>query len=203
MELGSYGVIPNYFEQNQAQALDLNLTVLETLVRWVGAEGGGAGRGNELAAAMCWAAPAVSARPRPPCRLLSCTTRLLPPCARRAAPDAKLNEIKVGFGGGGLPVAGCLRAQSRRCTAHACRAAPGRQPAAAHPCCLPGPCSTQALLGKMLFSGAGMEKRVEWLSGGEKARLALAKFMLTQVGAVRGCIAPAWAAAALLAAARY
>lgn len=25
---------PNYFEQNQAEALDLNLTVLETLVRW-------------------------------------------------------------------------------------------------------------------------------------------------------------------------
>jgi hypothetical protein len=39
----------------------------------------------------------------------------------------------------------------------------------------------KALLGKMLFSGAGMEKKVEWLSGGEKARLALAKFMLTQV----------------------
>ncbi|EFN51164.1 hypothetical protein CHLNCDRAFT_28318, partial [Chlorella variabilis] len=81
VELGSYGVVPNYFEQNQAQALDLNLTVIETLVR--------------------------------------------------AAPDAKLNEIK-------------------------------------------------GLLGKMLFSGTGMEKKVEWLSGGEKARLALAKFMLTQ-----------------------
>ncbi|KAL4439755.1 hypothetical protein ABPG75_002756 [Micractinium tetrahymenae] len=81
VELGQYGVTPNYFEQNQAEALDLKLTVLETLIR--------------------------------------------------AAPDAKLNDIK-------------------------------------------------ALLGKMLFSGAGMEKRVEWLSGGEKARLALAKFMLTQ-----------------------
>lgn len=34
VELGSYGVVPNYFEQNQAQALDLNLTVIETLVRW-------------------------------------------------------------------------------------------------------------------------------------------------------------------------
>lgn len=33
VELGNYGVTPNYFEQNQAQALDLNLTVLETLVR--------------------------------------------------------------------------------------------------------------------------------------------------------------------------
>ncbi|PRW33209.1 ABC transporter F family member 5 [Chlorella sorokiniana] len=81
VELGQYGIVPNYFEQNQAQALDPRLTVLETLVR--------------------------------------------------AAPDAKLNDIK-------------------------------------------------ALLGKMLFSGAGMEKKVEWLSGGEKARLALAKFMLTQ-----------------------
>ncbi|KAI3431868.1 hypothetical protein D9Q98_010619 [Chlorella vulgaris] len=81
VELGAHGVMPNYFEQNQAAALDLNLTVMDTLVR--------------------------------------------------AAPDAKVNEIK-------------------------------------------------ALLGKMLFSGPGMEKKVEVLSGGEKARLALAKFMLTQ-----------------------
>lgn len=44
----------------------------------------------------------------------------------------------------------------------------------------------KALLGKMLFSGPGMEKKVEVLSGGEKARLALAKFMLTQVRAC-GC----------------
>ncbi|PSC69255.1 ABC transporter family [Micractinium conductrix] len=80
VEIGNYGVTPNYFEQNQAEALDLDLNVIETLVR--------------------------------------------------ASPDAKLNDIK-------------------------------------------------ALLGKMLFSGAGMEKKVGWLSGGEKARLALAKFMLT------------------------
>lgn len=80
-ELGPHHIVPNYFEQNQAEALDLKQTVIETLVR--------------------------------------------------AAPDAKLNDIK-------------------------------------------------ALLGKMLFSGAAMEKQVRWLSGGEKARLALAKFMLTQ-----------------------
>lgn len=47
----------------------------------------------------------------------------------------------------------------------------------------------KALLGKMLFSGAGMEKKVEWLSGGEKARLALAKFMLTQVRVMVLCSA--------------
>lgn len=33
--LGQYGVVPNYFEQNQAEALDLNLTVLDTLIKWV------------------------------------------------------------------------------------------------------------------------------------------------------------------------
>ena len=38
------------------------------------------------------------------------------------------------------------------------------------------------LLGRMLFSGTAMEKKVKVLSGGEKARLALAKFMCTQVG---------------------
>lgn len=37
----------------------------------------------------------------------------------------------------------------------------------------------KALLGQMLFSGPAMDRKVEALSGGEKARLALAKFMLT------------------------
>lgn len=37
----------------------------------------------------------------------------------------------------------------------------------------------KGLLGQMMFSGTGMEKRVSVLSGGEKARLAMAKFMLT------------------------
>ena len=78
--LGEHNVVPNYFTQNQAEELDLELTALETLVR--------------------------------------------------AAPDARLDDIK-------------------------------------------------ALLGRMLFSGSGMERRVGALSGGEKARLALAKFMLT------------------------
>ena len=31
--LGEHGIVPNYFEQNQAEALDLELTVLETLVQ--------------------------------------------------------------------------------------------------------------------------------------------------------------------------
>ena len=81
VELGPHGVVPNYFEQNQAEALDPKLTALETL--------------------------------------------------QKASPDAKLNDIK-------------------------------------------------SLLGKMLFTGTGMEKNAEVLSGGEKARLALAKFMLTE-----------------------
>lgn len=33
VEIGNYGVTPNYFEQNQAEALDLDLNVIETLVR--------------------------------------------------------------------------------------------------------------------------------------------------------------------------
>ena len=36
VDLGQNGVTPHYFEQTQAEALDLNLTVLETLIRWVG-----------------------------------------------------------------------------------------------------------------------------------------------------------------------
>lgn len=79
--LGSHGIVPNYFEQNQAEALDPSKTAIETL--------------------------------------------------QYASPDAKLNDIK-------------------------------------------------ALLGKMLFNGAAMEKPVRVLSGGEKARLAMAKFMLTE-----------------------
>eukprot|EP01023_Acetabularia_acetabulum_P062333 TRINITY_DN7661_c0_g5_i1.p1 TRINITY_DN7661_c0_g5~~TRINITY_DN7661_c0_g5_i1.p1 ORF type:complete len:680 (-),score=114.48 TRINITY_DN7661_c0_g5_i1:133-2112(-) len=80
-QLGEHHIVPNYFEQNQAEALDLKLTVIETL--------------------------------------------------QMAAPDAKLSDIK-------------------------------------------------SLLGRMMFSGTAMEKKVQVLSGGEKARLALAKFMLTK-----------------------
>jgi hypothetical protein len=31
--LGEHNIVANYFEQNQAEALDLNLTVLDTLVQ--------------------------------------------------------------------------------------------------------------------------------------------------------------------------
>eukprot|EP00205_Picochlorum_sp_RCC944_P000214 CAMPEP_0182606098 /NCGR_PEP_ID=MMETSP1330-20130603/1000_1 /TAXON_ID=464278 /ORGANISM="Picochlorum sp., Strain RCC944" /LENGTH=684 /DNA_ID=CAMNT_0024824303 /DNA_START=198 /DNA_END=2252 /DNA_ORIENTATION=+ len=81
VEMGEHGIVPNYFEQNQAEALDPEKNAIETL--------------------------------------------------QHAAPDAKLNDIK-------------------------------------------------ALLGKMMFNGAAMEKKAKVLSGGEKARLAMAKFMLTQ-----------------------
>lgn len=81
VHLGEHNIVPNYFEQNQAEALDLEQTVLETL--------------------------------------------------QTASPDAKLNDLK-------------------------------------------------ALLGRMMFTGASMEKKVGVLSGGEKARLALAKFMCTR-----------------------
>lgn len=42
MRLGEHNIEPNYFEQNQAEALDLELTVLETLVK-VRGEGAWAG----------------------------------------------------------------------------------------------------------------------------------------------------------------
>ncbi|MDR9405536.1 MAG: ATP-binding cassette domain-containing protein, partial [Halothece sp. Uz-M2-17] len=82
VELGKHNVIPGYFEQNQAEALDLTLTVEETI--------------------------------------------------QKAVPDWKYEEIR-------------------------------------------------ALLGKFLFSGDTVKKKVATLSGGEKARLALAKMLLQPV----------------------
>lgn len=81
VSMGEHGIVANYFEQNQAEALDPEKNAIETL--------------------------------------------------QYASPDAKLNDIK-------------------------------------------------ALLGKMMFNGAAMEKKAKVLSGGEKARLAMAKFMLTE-----------------------
>jgi hypothetical protein len=33
VRLGEHNIIPNYFQQNQAEALNLNLTVLDTLIQ--------------------------------------------------------------------------------------------------------------------------------------------------------------------------
>ena len=82
VKLGEHNVIPGYFEQNQAEALDLSLTVEETI--------------------------------------------------QKAVPDWKYEEIR-------------------------------------------------ALLGQFLFSGDTVKKKVATLSGGEKARLALAKMLLQPV----------------------
>jgi hypothetical protein len=56
--LGEHNIVPNYFEQNQAEALDGELTVLDTLIQvsWSGAgdllgthtSGKGCGRGAPL-----------------------------------------------------------------------------------------------------------------------------------------------------------
>ncbi len=82
VKIGDHNIVTGYFEQNQAEALDLDKTLLETI--------------------------------------------------QEAAPDWKYEEIR-------------------------------------------------ALLGKFLFSGDAVKKKVESLSGGEKARLALAKMLVTPV----------------------
>jgi ATPase subunit of ABC transporter with duplicated ATPase domains len=79
--LGEHSIVPNYYEQNQSEALDPKLTVLDTLMQ--------------------------------------------------AADDSQEDDVK-------------------------------------------------ALLGRMLFTRSAFDKKVGVLSGGEKARLALAKFMLTK-----------------------
>jgi ATP-binding cassette subfamily F protein 3 len=33
VQMGEYSIVPNYFEQNQAEALDPKLTVLNTLIQ--------------------------------------------------------------------------------------------------------------------------------------------------------------------------
>ena len=33
VQLGEHNIIPNYFQQNQAEALNLKLTVLDTLIQ--------------------------------------------------------------------------------------------------------------------------------------------------------------------------
>lgn len=81
VSLGEHSIVPNYYEQNQAEALDLDKTVLETLLH--------------------------------------------------AADAAREDEVK-------------------------------------------------ALLGRMMFARSAFDRPVGVLSGGEKARLALAKFMLTK-----------------------
>ncbi|MEO0947341.1 MAG: ABC-F family ATP-binding cassette domain-containing protein [Cyanobacteria bacterium J06641_5] len=82
VKIGEHNIVPGYFEQNQAEALDLDKTVLDTL--------------------------------------------------QEAAPDWKYEQVRT-------------------------------------------------LLGKFLFSGEAVKKQVSALSGGEKARLALAKMLVTPV----------------------
>ncbi len=69
VSLGEHNIIPNYFEQNQAEALDLELNVLDTLIQaspdvqvrawlcvvvWVGGVGGW-GVGFGWSCLYCWA----------------------------------------------------------------------------------------------------------------------------------------------------
>jgi ATPase subunit of ABC transporter with duplicated ATPase domains len=130
--LGEHGIVPNYFEQNQAEALDLDLTVLETLVR---------------------AAPDVQVRFFPEGR------RMIDSHSQKASTQISLHTHTL----------------TKRPTKTTTPLTPQTNPNQTKQLN-----ELKQLLGRMLFSGTSMEKKVGVLSGGEKARLALAKFMCTK-----------------------
>ena len=135
--LGNHNVVANYFEQNQAEALDGRLTVLETLERAAPDAKLMVRSGKEKERERdVFSFPSIAARKkREKTHFFFFTRRSLllsPPLSVfLSLKNIHQQEIK-------------------------------------------------ALLGRMQFAGKAMHKKAEVLSGGEKARLALAKFMLTK-----------------------
>jgi hypothetical protein len=48
VRMGELNILPNCFEQNQAEALDLDMTVLDTLVQVGGPQAGRAGQAGRV-----------------------------------------------------------------------------------------------------------------------------------------------------------
>jgi hypothetical protein len=118
----------------------------------------------------------------------------------RAAPDAKLNDIKallgkMLFSGAGMEKkVGAAGAAEEGAVIVACCMNPNDCLQLAHPWqkgslwnyCV-APLCFRRVFAYPLQSLSTASLQVEWLSGGEKARLALAKFMLTKVGHSGAC----------------
>jgi ATPase subunit of ABC transporter with duplicated ATPase domains len=138
--LGNHNVVANYFEQNQAEALDGRLTVLETLERAAPDAKLMVKRWFFLLCPVFFFLLLFEAREKTRCGR-----------ERKTHPSLSLSSLSL----------------SPLC--------PQKSNYPHHP-----KQEIKALLGRMQFAGKAMHKKAEVLSGGEKARLALAKFMLTK-----------------------